>query len=123
MKIGIIGLGQVVLELMGRDCTAMGIMNRDSGSNEETIEFFNPGNKWIIKDMVHTVHLHKGEEKHIKFPDWDSILYRRGFYQIIDHFLDCVKINTIPSPSARDSLITHKICEEIVENLEENINY
>jgi virulence factor len=111
-------LYSVILQLSGKDCTAIGIMNRDSGITEEVVEVINPGNKWVVKDMVTTTHYNNGEEKTIRFKDWDSTLYKRGFINVIDHFIACVNNNGIPCPSASDSLKTHEICEKVVEALE-----
>lgn len=111
-------LYNVVLQLSSRECTLIGIMNRDSGTTEETVEYMNPNNKWIIRNLSDAIHFNNGTEKIIKFNDWDPVLYRRGFYQIIDHFISSVKNNETPSPSARDSLLTHEICEKVVLKLQ-----
>lgn len=110
-------LYNVKLELCGKDYTSIGIMNKNSGSTEETLEFMNPGNKWFVKDMSETTHLSNNTESITKFGAWNPILYRRGFYQIVHHFIDSVKNNKMPSPSIQDSLITHEICEKIVKEL------
>ena len=111
-------LYSVILQLSGRDCTAIGIMNRDSGITEEVVEVISPGNKWVVKDMVTTTHYNNGEEKVIRFNDWDTTLFKRGFNSVIDQFITSVKNNEIPCPSAGDSLKTHEICEKVVEALE-----
>ena len=111
-------LYSVILQLSGRDCTAIGIMNRDSGITEEVVEVISPGNKWVVKDMVTTTHYNNGEEKVIRFNDWDTTLFKRGFNSVIDQFITSVKNSETPSPSAGDSLKTHEICEKVVEALE-----
>jgi virulence factor len=111
-------LYSVVVQLSGKDYTAIGVMNRDSGITEELVEVISPGNKWVVKDLVTTTHYASGEEKVIKFRDWDSTLYKRGFNSIIDYFIDCVKTNKVPDPSAKDSLLTHELCDKIVKELE-----
>lgn len=111
-------LYDVVLELSGKGFTAIGIMNRDSGITEETVELITPGNKFVVRDIVQTTHYCKGEEKLIRFKDWDPTLYKRGFYGVIDHFIHCVNSNSIPNPSIEDSLITHELCEKVVQALE-----
>lgn len=110
---------QVVLQLSGNDFTAIGIMNRDSGTTEETLEVISPGNKWIIQNLVETIHYKNGEEKRFKFDEWENTLYRRGFVQIIDRFLEAVKHPTQTiDPSPLDSLKTHELCEKIVAKIE-----
>lgn len=109
---------QIALHLDGDGFTAMGIMNRDSGMAEETLEVTSPGNKWMVRGLNTTAH-YTGREEHVyHFNDWDSTLYRRGFPQIIDHFLHCVRHNSAPLQSARDALDTHALCEQITMEME-----
>jgi virulence factor len=68
-----------------------------------------------VNSLVETTHYHNKEVSFSKFGDWEPTLYKRGFYQITEHFIDCVKNNKAPDPSIEDSLITHEICERIVE--------
>ena len=107
-------LYSVTIELTSKGCNAIGIMNRDSGINEEVLEFITSGHKWRVRDLNEMVHYSDGHEEVIRFNDWDHVLYRRGFYQITDHFIDSVKEKREPTPSAYDSLITHEILEKIV---------
>jgi virulence factor len=110
---------QVVLQLRGDAFTAIGIMNRDSGMAEETLEVISPGNKWVVRGLNTTIHYASGEEHGHYFNDWDSVLHRRGFPQIIDHFLNCVKYNSAPLQSVRNALDTHALCERITTELEQ----
>lgn len=97
--------------------TAIGIMNRDSGATEEKLEVMTPEEKSVVfnvseiqvqkdKDLVR-----KGES------DWQSTLFKRGFDQMVDDFLQAVRNNGIPQISAREALRTHELCETIVERL------
>jgi len=113
-------LYHVMLQLDGRGVTAIGLMNRDSGIGEETLEVMTPGNKWVVRGLSTTVHYAGGEERTSRFDDWEPILSRRGFPQIVDHFLECVRHDRAPSPCARDALETHALCERIVAELERN---
>lgn len=108
-------LHSITIEFITKNCTAIGIMNRDSGINEEVLEVITSGHKWRVRDLNETVHYSDGHEEVMRFNDWDPVLYRRGFYQITDHFVDSVKGKKEPAPSAYDSLITHEILEKIVK--------
>jgi virulence factor len=105
----------VIIQLIGDECTAIGMMNRNNGITEEIIEYMTAGHKYVVDNMVETKHLHDKTISLSKFGEWDPTLYRRGFYQIVDHFIDCVRNHKILQPSIEDSLITHEICERIVE--------
>lgn len=112
-------LHNVVIQLIGDNCTAIGIMNRNNGVTEEIIEYMTAGNKYVVDNFIETTHFHNKDRNLAKFGEWDPTLYKRGFYQIVDHFINCVKNNETPSPSISDSLITHEICERIVELINE----
>jgi virulence factor len=95
-------------------------MNRDSGANDEILEVMSPGQKWRVDGLNTTEHYVGGEAKRLTFKDWDPVLYRRGFVQIIDHFIRCVREGMKPAISLQDSLETHRLCEEIVKSAEAN---
>ncbi|RCX17021.1 virulence factor [Fontibacillus phaseoli] len=108
------------LQLQGSGFFCTGVMNRDSGANDELLEVMNPGNKWVVDGLNTTDHFAGGKEMVLKFNDWDPVLYRRGFVQIIDHFLTCVRENKQPSISPRDALESHRLCELVIAQAEEN---
>ena len=111
-------LHHVALELGGKGFTAFGLMDRDGGANEERLEVSAPGHKWVVRDLNAAVHLSGGEARATGFDDWEPVLHRRGFVGIIAHFLDCVRRGAAPTPSARDALETHALCERIVGEIE-----
>ncbi|WP_414839433.1 Gfo/Idh/MocA family protein [Carnobacterium sp. TMP28] len=110
-------LYNVVIQLIGKDCTAIGIMNRNNGTTEEIIEYMAEGNKLVVNDLVETTHYLNNKKTTIDFNGWEPTLAKRGFYHIIDHFIECVSQNKQPNPSLSDSLITHEICEEIYKRV------
>lgn len=108
-------LHNVVIQLIGEGCTAIGVMNKNGGVTEEVIEYMTDKDKYVVNSLVETTHFHNKEVSISKFGDWEPTLYKRGFYQIVDHFINCVQNNKMPDPSIEDSLITHEICERIVK--------
>ncbi|MFG6146870.1 Gfo/Idh/MocA family protein [Halobacillus sp. B23F22_1] len=111
-------LDHLIIQLIGEGVTAMGIMNRNGGVTEETIEYHTGHNKFVVNSLVETTHYHGKNIQVSKFGDWEPTLYKRGFYQIIDHFIDCVHQQMRPDPSMTDSLTTHEICEKIVQSID-----
>jgi virulence factor len=108
-------LDQLVIQLIGDGCIAIGVMNRNGGVTEEIIEYMSGHQKFVVNSLVETTRYHDKEVSLTKFGDWEPTLYKRGFYQLMDHFIECVQTNTTPAPSIDDSLITHEICERIVK--------
>ncbi|MEK5382313.1 Gfo/Idh/MocA family protein [Niallia sp. FSL W8-0635] len=111
-------LNSLVIQLIGEGCIAIGIMNRNGGVTEEIIEYSTGKDKYVVNSLVETTHFHNKEIHISKFGDWEPTLYKRGFYQIIDHFIDCIQNKKDPDPSIGDSLKTHEICERIVREAE-----
>lgn len=111
-------LDSLVIQIIGEGCIAIGVMNRNGGVTEETIEYTAGHNKYVVNSLVETTHFHNKEIKISKFGDWEPTLYKRGFYQMMDHFIDCVQTNRTPDPSIDDSFITHEICEKIVKHID-----
>ena len=111
-------LDNLIIQLVGDGCTAIGVMNRNGGVTEEIIEYMTTNDKYVVNNLAETTHFHNKEINVSKFGDWESTLFKRGFYQIVDHFIDCVKNNKTPEPSISDSLITHEICERIVKYID-----
>ncbi|WP_050613486.1 Gfo/Idh/MocA family protein [Bacillus testis] len=111
-------LDHLILQLIGEGCTAMGIMNRNGGVTEEIIEYSTGHDKYVVNSLVETTHYHHKEVSFSGFGDWEPTLYKRGFHQMMDHFIECAEKNATPNPSIEDSLITHAICERIVKAIE-----
>jgi virulence factor len=111
-------LHHVMLQLDADGCTAVGLMNRDSGATEETLEVMRPGEKWVVRGVTSAVHQTDGAERVHRSGDWESVLHRRGFPQIVDHFLACVRGEQELEQSARDALATHALCEHVVREVE-----
>ncbi|MGR3766270.1 Gfo/Idh/MocA family protein [Rossellomorea sp. NS-SX7] len=111
-------LHHLVIQLIGDGCTAIGIMNRNGGVTEETIEYHTGHHKYVVDRLVETTHYHNKETNITTFGDWEPTLFKRGFYQLVDHFIDCAEHNQTPDPSIDDSLITHEICERIVKSID-----
>ncbi|MCR6108439.1 Gfo/Idh/MocA family oxidoreductase [Salipaludibacillus agaradhaerens] len=114
-------LNNLIIQLIGDNCHAIGIMNRNGAVNEEIIEYTTGHHKYVVNSLVETTHYHNKNINISKFGDWEPTLYKRGFYNIIDYFIDCVTNNRQPDPSIEDSLFTHEICESIVKAIDESL--
>lgn len=110
-------LYNVVTKLSNSNTTSIAIMNRNSGMSEEVLEYMCPEKKLVVKESALTSTFANNEESLSKLADWDTTLFRKGFVQIINHFLDCVRDGKATDISLEDALITHEICEQIIEKL------
>jgi virulence factor len=92
-------------------------MNRDTGTTEEKLEVMNLQEKRVVYNVTE-VHVQKDRDLICHGDsDWQTTLFKRGFDQMIDDFLNAIRNKTNTKISSRDALVTHEICETIVERL------
>ncbi|MFJ5226658.1 Gfo/Idh/MocA family protein [Streptomyces sp. NPDC088400] len=104
-------LHHVVLQLSGDGFTAIGMMNRLSGSSEEILEVSGQDTKRAVHDLA-TIIDHKGQPSVRRRGDWVPVARQRGIEQCVLAFLDAVRAGK--TLSARDALRTHELCERVV---------
>lgn len=97
--------------------TAIGIMNRDSGTLEEKVELFSSEEKKTVVNMTKLSTMRQKTEISSGISDWESTLSKRGFENIIQDFLDVLENGTKPQFSMQDALLTHEMCENVVNQL------
>jgi virulence factor len=108
----------VVLQLISENgSTAIGIMNRDSGTLEEKVELFSSEEKKTVVNMTKLSTMRQKTEISSGISDWESTLSKRGFENIIQDFLDVLENGTKPQFSMQDALLTHEMCEDVVSQL------
>ncbi|WP_406448138.1 Gfo/Idh/MocA family oxidoreductase [Streptomyces sp. NBC_00876] len=105
----------VVLQLSGDGFTAIGAMNRLSGSTEERLEVSGQDSKREVVNLAEVID-HKGRPSLRRRGDWVPVARQRGIEQSVVSFLDAVGAGKLLS--ARDALQTHELCERILRDLD-----
>jgi len=105
---------RVMITLRSGDSTAVGIMNRDSAAVEEIVEVMGFKQKQKIKNVTEIVKYENDGENHSLVPGWNKMEYNRGFVNIIDSFIERVKLAKPDLEDIKADLQTHQICEEII---------
>ncbi|MFI9257591.1 Gfo/Idh/MocA family protein [Streptomyces sioyaensis] len=103
----------VVLQLSGDGFTALGIMNRLSGSAEEILDVSGQDTRRQVVNLSEVID-HKGQPTVRRRGDWVPVARQRGIEQIVLAFLDDVRAGR--QPSARDALRTHELCERVISD-------
>ncbi|WP_128430722.1 Gfo/Idh/MocA family protein [Streptomyces cyaneus] len=109
-------LHHVVLQLAGDGFTALGVMNRLSGSAEEVLEVSGQDTKRQVLNLAEVID-HKGQPTVRRRGDWVPVARQRGIEQAVLAFLDAVRAGKVLS--ARDALATHELCERVVRAVQE----
>ncbi|WP_328745456.1 Gfo/Idh/MocA family oxidoreductase [Streptomyces sp. NBC_00285] len=109
-------LHHVVLQLAGDGFTALGVMNRLSGSAEEVLEVSGQDTKRQVLNLAEVID-HKGQPTVRRRGDWVPVARQRGIEQAVLTFLDAVRAGKVLS--ARDALATHELCERVVRAVQE----
>ncbi|KMO96751.1 Gfo/Idh/MocA family protein [Streptomyces roseus] len=104
---------QVVLQMSGPGFTALGIMNRLSGSTEEVLEVSGQDTKRQVVNLAEIID-HRGQPTVRRRGDWVPVARQRGIEQVVDAFLESVAAGK--TLSARDALLTHELCERVVSS-------
>jgi virulence factor len=105
----------VVLQLAGDGFTAIGVMNRLSGSTEERLEVSGQDAKREVVNLAEVID-HKGQPSVRRRGDWVPVARQRGIEQSVLSFLDAVRAGKVLS--AQDALQTHELCERILRDLD-----
>ncbi|MFE2935019.1 Gfo/Idh/MocA family protein [Streptomyces sp. NPDC059221] len=105
----------VVLQLSGDGFTAIGTMNRLSGSTEERLEVSGQDTKREVVNLAEVID-HKGQPSVRRRGDWVSVARQRGIEQSVLSFLDAVRAGKVLS--AEDALRTHELCERVLLDLD-----
>jgi virulence factor len=104
----------VVLHLSGDGFTAIGSMNRMSGSTQERLDVSGGDSRREVLNLAEIVD-YKGQPTVRRRGDWVPVARQRGIEQITLAFLDAVRSGKLLE--ARDALRTHELCERIVAEI------
>ncbi|MEV6009803.1 Gfo/Idh/MocA family oxidoreductase [Streptomyces sp. NPDC051976] len=104
----------LVLHLSGDGFTAIGSMNRMSGSTEESLDVSGDDTRRQVLNLAEVID-HKGQPTIRRRGDWVPVARQRGIEQITLAFLDAVRADK--PLDAADALLTHELCERIVTEL------
>ncbi|NDI35681.1 Gfo/Idh/MocA family protein [Chengkuizengella sediminis] len=88
-------------------------MNRQSGADLESLELYGGGRSVKVTNMeLATFYDLKSDDQVKPFGSWDTILYRRGFIGVVDHFLKTLHNPETCTVRAEQVLETHLLMEQ-----------
>jgi len=105
---------RVNILLRSGESNLYGMMNRNNGITEESLEVTGFKEKRVVNGLTEIEIYNNGEKKVTKSDGWNPMLYNRGFEDMIDEFLYILRNDLSTKRLAEDFLETHRLCEEIV---------
>jgi len=94
-----------------------GSMNRISGITEEYTEYYTKGNKWIVNELTSGFHYQSEKTNSLGFGNWENTLYKRGFVNMIEDWLQALQQTKYDSNRNQDIWETHNLCETICRQI------
>lgn len=110
-------LANIQVQWRSNNTLLTGSMNRICGVTEEQLEFFGQEQMWRIQSLSHGWHHRSQGKAELGFNDWQQTLYKRGFVDMVQAFIEQVTHNQIPDNQAEDILITHQLCEQVLNQI------
>lgn len=108
----------VILQLESEQGTAIGIMNRDAGINEEIAKVFSPNETRVVRN-INEATFFKGRQSVAQgTDDWEPTLHKRGFHHMTRRFIEAVNNQEKEDWDYDEDLKRHEIAEHVVQTLE-----
>ena len=109
------GLRRVALQLTRGQRVAVGVMHRTAGLTEEVLEVVADGRRRRIVDLADVTDA-VGASCTTRRDEWVPVGVQRGFAALAEHFLAGVRTGQVLDAS--DALATHRLCEQVVHEVE-----
>lgn len=110
-------LCQVSVNLKTKSSQITASMNLRSGSRREVMEVQSPDKTLHLENLDELTIYRATDQEKKGFSSWDTTLYKRGFENIIDAFIDSLKTGVNPV-KPETSLLSHWICQQMVSSVE-----
>ncbi|MFC3093126.1 Gfo/Idh/MocA family protein [Alteromonas sediminis] len=110
-------LGVISVEWRCKHVLFSASMNRLNGGNEERLEYFAENQKWQIDNLREGHVLKNNTRSPLRFGDWDSTLYKRGFVTMFEQFIASLEHGKTSTTYHDGILRVHRLCERLVNQL------
>ena len=110
-------LSKIIVTFKNKDNTGIGIMNRNNGKAEETLEVLGENSKKKVDGLLN-LEIYKDNKKEIlTSQSWQPMLKSKGFAPIVDEFINLIKNDEYEIEMSEMDLQTHEICEKIIKEI------
>ena len=110
------GVRRLALQLTRGQRIAVGVMHRTAGLTEEVLEVVADGRRRRVVDLADVTDA-VGASCTTRRDEWVPVGVQRGFAALTEHFLTAVRTGQVLDAS--DALVTHRLCEQVVQEVEQ----
>lgn len=110
-------LGAIHVQWQSGHTLLTGCMNRVSGANGESLQVFGQQQTWQIDNLTKGKYNTPDNANELGFNDWQATLYKRGFIDMLDSFIQQSKARVANPEQLNDILKTHQLCNTILKKL------
>jgi virulence factor len=115
-------LGALQVQWQSGSTLVTGSMNRVSGTDKESLDIYGQQQRWQINQLSQGEHHTQSGITQLGFNDWQATLYKRGFVDMLNTFIQQAQTKHAKCKQLEDILATHELCEVVLKKTE-NTNY
>lgn len=110
-------LHHVAIQLQADEGTAIGIMNRDVGASLEKVELMSAEETREVVNVDGVVSYSRNGI--LTYPEntWEPTLEKRGFHNVIAHFLERINEEAVGNEHNEMDIRTHQLAEKVVRSI------
>ncbi len=116
------GMDTAFLQLETAQTTLVCSMDLKSGAAYEHYQVTCPTGTYQVENLATLKILGAAEQRTQTFGDWDVTLKKRGFEQLVAHFLAAVASGSTQQLRQENIYLSHQLCDEMLKQHEENRN-
>lgn len=107
-------LKRAFLQLETKTTTVICGMNLFAGANTETFQLMSAEGTYVLDNLTDLT-IKTGQQTEIKtFDDWTETLWKRGFQQMVNGFIQAVRTGNQQILKQEQTLLSHELCGEML---------
>ncbi|KAF1300786.1 MULTISPECIES: Gfo/Idh/MocA family protein [Enterococcus] len=113
-------LETATLQLETADSTALLTMDLRSGANTELYQVTSPQATHLLTDLTN-LQTFSTQQTLTTFGDWETTLYKRGFEQLVESFIEGIKTTNFAIMRQENVFLSHELCQQMLQEHERHL--
>jgi len=113
-------LETALLKIKTKQTTALLSMDAKSGAKQESYQLTTENGSYYLRNLTQFTSQKGTQEQTETFDDWENTLFKRGFYPMVQAFLQSLQTRSVNNLRQENIYNSHKICAEMLKQIEKN---